>query len=264
MPPQQERATGAEVRSEKTGLSLLVIDKQPLQSPESNKITQEVTQAPKTSMATAKLPLTAAEKLTLSLIEQGEQALLEYRLLTPEGDNANVYFQAALGREPGNYRAIQGIATIVDVYVQWAWEAAKIRGYSKADRYLESAQDVNPHDPTIIEMRSRVSDLMSQRAMVTKQAPLKVTDTKQKDNETGYFLPKTLFSMSEDEIIAQIQPIIDDVVKTESSLAIYWPSDKEARLIYQIINSRVTAFRVRAMIFHRSDYRVELQQNIGG
>lgn len=271
--PVQKEEVDIEARPEHAAFPVLLVDKSDhtptsveknvFQHIEPNKNIQTTDKALKSSVPEGKPLLTAAEKLTLSLIEQGEKALLENRLLTPESDNANLYFQASLGREPGNYRAIQGIAKIVDAYVQWAWEAASVRDYKKAARYLESAQDVNPHDPAIVEMRSRVSDIKSQRAIIAKREPLKVIDAEQKENEAGYFLPKTLFSMSEDEIMAQIQPIIDDVAKTESSLAIYWPSDKEARLIYQIINSRVTAFRVRAMIFHRSDYRVELQQNIG-
>lgn len=203
--------------------------------------------------------LTAAERLTLSLIEQGEAALSAERLLTPEDDNANLYFQAALGRDPGNFKATLGIATIVDVYTQWAWEAALSHDYNKSDRYLESARSVNPEDPMIVEMSSRVNDLMNKRAR-TPKAVYKKPERKE-PKEGQYLLPESLFSLSEDEIIAEIQPIIDEVTKTEQAIEIYWPDDKEARLIYQIINSRITAFRVRAMTYHRADYMVELQQD---
>ncbi|MBU2412854.1 MAG: hypothetical protein KKB49_08570, partial [Gammaproteobacteria bacterium] len=79
--------------------------------------------------------------------------------------------------------------------------------------------------------------------------------------EGQFLLPETLFSLSEEEIIAKIQPIIDEVATADRPIAIYWPNDKEARLIYQIINSRVPEFRVRAMTYHRADYMVELQQD---
>ena len=201
----------------------------------------------------------AAERLTLSLIAQGEDALSADRLLTPEDDNANLYFQAALGRDPGNFKATQGIAAIVDVYTQWAWDAARNRDYIQSARYLEYARSVNPEDPVIVEMTSRVKDLKARRERTAKVVSKK---SEPKEPQIGqYLLPETLFSLSEDEIIAQIQPIIDEVAKTEQAIEIYWPNDKQARLIYQIINSRVTAFRVRAMTYHRADYMVELKQD---
>lgn len=209
---------------------------------------------------------TAFERLTQRLIQQGKAALSDERLLTPVDDNANLYFQAALGRDPGNFKAIQGITAIVDVYTQWAWQAARNGDYRKAAKYLDSARSVNPEDPAISEMTSRVSDLKVRReqqaARVSKSKSESTESKEPKVPKEGQFLlPETLFSMSEDEIIATIQPIIDEVAKVDRPLAIYWPNDKEARLIYQIINSRVPEFRVRAMTYHRADYMVELQQD---
>ena len=210
--------------------------------------------------------LTTAQRLTQRLIEKGEGALAAERLLTPVEDNANLYFQAALGRDPGNYRAIQGISAIVDVYTQWAWKSALRREYAKATRYIDSARSVNPEDQAIEEMVSRIDDLQKRRTKVAKLNQSQTNESSSEEvpkilNEGQYLLPKTLFSMTDDEIISHIQPIIDKVAQVDRPLAIYWPNDKEARLIYQIINSRVTEFRVRAMTYHRADYMVELQQD---
>ena len=272
-------------------------------------------------------PLTPAERLTLRLVQKGEVALAEQRLLTPVDDHANLYFQAALGRDPGNFRATQGIANIVETYTDWAWKSALGRGYRKADEYLDSARSVNPQDPLITEMDSRIRDLKVKRANDAKYAAQKakeraikeqkraaqeekqrqaqasanrflpnaqrqgqeqntnpVTDDAEqkqaaqsdaeqhalepskpvytpaiKINDREYLLPKNLFSLSDDEIIAKMQPIIDDIAYSERSIIIRWPKDKEARLIYQIINSRVFDFRVRAMTFRQSDYTIELE-----
>ena len=204
------------------------------------------------------------------MVRTVKTALTAKRLLTPVDDNANLYFQAALGRDPGNFKAIQGITAIVDVYTQWAWQAAKNHDYKQAKRYLDSARSVNPEDPAIVEMASRVTDLKARRELAVREP--KSTSQLQKSKqvtpqereplkEDQFLLPKTLFSLSEDEIIEKIQPIIDDVAKADRPLVIYWPNDKEARLIYQIINSRVPEFRVRAMTYHRADYMVELQQD---
>lgn len=225
---------------------------------------------------TVEKELTASEKLTLSLIERGEQALASQRLLTPEEDNANLYFQAALGRDPGNFRATQGIANIVEVYTGWAWSSAVGRGYKQADRYLDLARSVNPEDPLIEEMTVQIRDLRTRRAEEAQYRAQQLAKKAAASNSNGeaaqredekparkgvYPLPETLFSLSDEEIIGKIQPIIDEVAKTEQSIAIYWPNDKEARLIYQIINSRTPEFRVRAMTFHQASYTVELQQD---
>ncbi|GAB3484698.1 hypothetical protein GCM10027340_20590 [Marinomonas epiphytica] len=199
--------------------------------------------------------LTPAQKITQRLIEQGKFALASDRLLTPEEDNANLYFQAALGRDPGNFDAIQGISAIVDRYTQWAWLAAQGRRYGQAQQYLEQAKLANPEDPVIAEMTTRINDLKKKRQQVAKPKPVA------KPKEGQYLLPKNLFSLSDEEIIAKMQPIIDKVAATQSGVEIYWPKDKEARLLYQIINSRVSEFRVRGMTYSSTKHMVELQQD---
>ncbi|WP_394178682.1 hypothetical protein [Marinomonas posidonica] len=221
--------------------------------------------------------LTPAQQLTQSLIEKGRQAMLSDRLLTPAEDNANLYFQAALGRDPGNFEATQGIAQIVEIYTDWAWQKAQYRQYRQAEKYLDSARSVNAQDPLIVEINSRIEDLKLKRQQQAEQAKqrravaLKDTDRStatESQSESSvteqdgvFTLPKDLFTLSEEEIVVKIQPIINAVAATQSRLEINWPNDKQARLIYQIINSRVTDFRVRAMIFHRARYTVVLQQD---
>lgn len=221
--------------------------------------------------------LTPAQQLTQSLIKKGRQAMLADRLLTPAEDNANLYFQAALGRDPGNFEATQGIAQIVEIYTDWAWQKAQARQYRQAEKYLDSARSVNAQDPLIVEMNSRIQDLKLKRQQQAEQAKQNRAKAQQNagnasssESQTepsaaqqdGVFtLPKDLFTLSEEEIVVKIQPIINAVAATQSRLEINWPNDKQARLIYQIINSRVTDFRVRAMIFHRARYNVVLQQD---
>ncbi len=273
-----------------------------------------------TEQTVAEKPLTPSQRLTLNLVEKGERALAEQRLLTPVDDHANLYFQAALGRDPGNFRATQGIANIVETYTDWAWKSALGRGYRKADEYLDSARSVNPQDPLITEMDTRIRDLKVKRANDARYAAQKAKERAAKEqarqqaealanrfvpnaqreqqeqsanpnadnaeseqtvpndaeqevlapsepvytpaiklNDREYLLPKNLFSLSDDEIIAKMQPIIDDIAHSERSIIIRWPKDKEARLIYQIINSRVPDFRVRAMTYRQSDYTIELE-----
>ncbi|SBS30881.1 hypothetical protein MSP8887_01918 [Marinomonas spartinae] len=226
----------------------------------------------------SKTKLSPYKTVTARLIWKGERALAENRLLTPVDDNANLYFQTALGRDPGNYKATMGIKKIVDTYIDWAWRAAIQGRYKQATTYLNSAGSVNPEDPVINEMKDRIDGLKKRRQQVVSQrvepartptdSQHKVTNTSekmvkkvQKAKNGQYFLPKNLFSLSDDEILAKIQPIIDKVAKDKSEIVIYWPNDKQARLLYQIINSRISEFRVHAMIYHRSDYLIELQKD---
>lgn len=207
------------------------------------------------------ISLTPYEQLTAHLLHLGEKALEEDRLLTPEDDNANLYFQAVLGRDPGNYRAIQGVVAIVDTYCQWAWKMAQERNYRKAQRYLDSARSANPQDPLIQEMDTRIENLKQKRKTVQEHAPKPTTPSPEESNPDAFILPEDLFSLSDDEILAKIQPIVNKVENEQRPIDIYWPNDKEARLIYQIINSHVSEFRVRAMIYHSAKYMVKLQQD---
>lgn len=228
-----------------------------------------------TSVRHAEVNKKPLDKMTQRLIKLGQEAFAEDRLLTPEEDNANLYFQVVLGRDPGNYQATMGLVDIVDKYLQWAWQSAQQGDYHKAQLYLGNAKSVNPEDPSIAEMTTRIANLKAQQEQKAQQAqtadqaskfeqPKSVTlEAKStpvaKDGQ--FYLPSNLFSLSETEILAKLQPIIDRVAKDKKAIDIDWPNDKEARLLYQIINSRVSEFRVRAMIYHRSDYMIELQKN---
>ena len=193
---------------------------------------------------------TKKQQITQRIISQGKLALAEHRLLTPEGDNAYLYFQIALGREPGNYEAIQGLATIVDTYIEWAERAAAQGRMQEARRFIANASQVNPDDPAISEAKMRM-----------RQPPSNVKVNTTPLNEDVYTLPSNLFTLDERSILAYLQPIIDRVEQTRGALEINWPSDKEGRLLYQIINSRTPNFRVRAMTFRNSQHLIEIKVN---
>ena len=230
-----------------------------------------VTEADSSTDSTAKnqgqsLPLEYLDPITQALLERGDHALAKLRLLTPEEDNANLYYQAALGRSPGNYRATMGIASIVEQYCDWALAAARAGNQVSVHHYLEQAKLVNSQDPLIGQTQRQilVGDISPKS---TSPAPnLKGDEAITSDKEVGgaqplaqVILPESLFSLSEEEILARMQPIIDELNRQQRRIEINWPSDKEARLIYQIINSRTPAYRVRAMIYHRPSYSVEFK-----
>ncbi|SBS26465.1 hypothetical protein MAQ5080_00527 [Marinomonas aquimarina] len=196
------------------------------------------------------------DQMTADLVKMGQIALAENRLLRPDGDNANLYFQVALGRDPGNYDATLGIAAIVERYLAWAVNAAKRQDLVSARRYLASAKQVNPRDPLITEVEQQIQQIQvqSKRLKLTAEAQPMAS-------ENLFNLSDNLFQLGEEKILAQIQPIIERVGLTKGSLEIYWPNDKEGRLLYQIINSRTPDFRVRAMTFQSSRHVIEVKVN---
>ncbi|TDO98736.1 hypothetical protein [Marinomonas balearica] len=197
------------------------------------------------------------DKIVNRLLYLARVAFDKKRFLTPAHDNANLYYQAALGREPGNYDATLGLAEIVETYIEWAQNAASNHQYKVAYRYLNKAKSVNPQDPLISETFAQISGEERER----KQKRASVVRSNDSSVSNRYYLPSNLFRLSETEILAKMQPIIDRVNLKQERLVINWANDKEARLIYQIINSRTSEFRVRAMIHHRTDYSIELKPN---
>lgn len=199
--------------------------------------------------------MTRAEKITANIVREGQLALSDNRLLTPEGDNANLYFQIALGRDPGNYEATLGIAAIVDKYLAWALEKVQKEDFKGAKELIALARQVNPRDPKIDEIEGRIEQ---QQHLIQDRTAQQV---KRVESDNLFYLPDNLFQLSEERILTQIQPIIDRVEHTKGSIEINWPSDKDGRLLYQIINSRTPNFRVRAMIFHSSKHTIEVLVN---
>lgn len=193
------------------------------------------------------------DPVIIRLLGLGNDALSREALLSPEDDNANMYYQIVLGRDPSNKAAQEGLSHIVYLYTDWALEKAKRGQYGAAEKFLESAEFVNAKDSRIAEARKTIADWRRGKGRVKPKVNKKPVDPNKFD------LPANLFSYQDEVVLEYLQPIIDRVTKTQASIDIYWPRDKEARLLYRIINSRTETFRVRAMIYHRSDYKVVLK-----
>lgn len=198
------------------------------------------------------------DPITLRLLERGAAALANQKLLTPEDDNANLYFQAALGREPQNTHARTGINEIIRFYTAWALDKAKQGHNVSAKKYLASARFVDVNNPLIQQTQQSIKDW---RAGIRSNAhSTKMAQNKSKTVQNTFYLPQDLFSLPEALVIQTLQPIIDRIEKDQLNIEIFWPNDKEARLLYRIINSRTEAFRVRGMIYRRAQHMIEVKQ----
>ena len=196
------------------------------------------------------------DPITMRLLELGNIALANQKLLTPEEDNANLYFQAALGREPNNTAALKGIEEIIRFYTGWALDKAKQGHNQSARQYLDSARFVDSASPLISQTQQEIKDWRN--GVRAKPQVVKANQPKRLQNK--FYLPQNLFSLSEALVIQKLQPIIDRIKKDQLNIEIFWPNDKEARLLYQIINSRIDTFRVRGMIYRRAQHMIEVKQ----
>jgi type II secretory pathway predicted ATPase ExeA len=94
------------------------------------------------------------------LLAQGRQALDDYRLVTPESDNAYEYLFAALQLDPANETARAGIQEIVDIYITLATKAANSNEIARAGRYLDRGLGIQPNNPALLALKDTVNNKM--------------------------------------------------------------------------------------------------------
>jgi general secretion pathway protein A len=90
------------------------------------------------------------------LLARARQALDDYRLVTPEGDNAHEYLLATLQLDPANETAREGIQEIVEIYITLAAKAADNNEIERAGRYLERGLGIQPAHPELLAMKDRL------------------------------------------------------------------------------------------------------------
>lgn len=195
------------------------------------------------------------DPIIINLLGLGNDALQREALLTPEDDNANMYFQAVLGRDPRNKDAQKGLAHIVDLYTDWALKTMKSGQHRASSKHMENAEFVNANDPLIAQTKKNIDDWRRGKNSRTQRIK------QQKGDVNKFYLPSNLLTLGEDVVLQHLQPIIDRVEKETLRLAIYWPNDKGARFLYRVINSHVDEFRVRGMIHLRNTHVIEVKPN---
>jgi len=102
------------------------------------------------------------------LLAQGRQALDDYRLVTPEGDNAYEYLLAVLQLDPANAKASAGVQEIVDIYITLAAKTADSNELEKAGRYLDRGLGIQPDNPELLALKDTVNSRM-ESATVTHE-----------------------------------------------------------------------------------------------
>lgn len=95
-----------------------------------------------------------------ALLAQGQQALDDYRLMTPDGDNAYEYLIEVLQLDPQNETARAGIQEIVDIYITLAEKAADSKDMVRAGRYLDRGLGIQPDNPELLAMKESFESKM--------------------------------------------------------------------------------------------------------
>jgi hypothetical protein len=96
------------------------------------------------------------DKKITELLSLGQRAIDEYRLMTPEGDNAYGYFQAVLGQDPANKAARAGIKEIIDQYIALTRRAAGVHDNDRARRYVERGLSIQPDNSELLALRDSI------------------------------------------------------------------------------------------------------------
>ena len=104
------------------------------------------------------------------LLAQGRLALDDYRLVTPEGDNAYEYLRAVLQMEPVNETARAGIQEIVDIYITLAAKAVDSNEMARARRYLDRGLDIQADNPELLALKGTVDGKMEPATVKQERA----------------------------------------------------------------------------------------------
>jgi tetratricopeptide (TPR) repeat protein len=90
------------------------------------------------------------------LLAYARQALDNYRLVTPEGDNAYEYLSTVLRQDPENATARAGIEEIVVIYRTLATDAVENNEFERAGRYLDRALRIQPANPDLLALKDTI------------------------------------------------------------------------------------------------------------
>jgi tetratricopeptide (TPR) repeat protein len=102
-------------------------------------------------------PAAIDEERLDALLEQGDEALVAGRLLTPIDDCAYDYYRAALQVAPNHPAALHGLGRIADRYLNLAEQAAQRGQFATAQSMLERARIADPGRPDIAETAATIA-----------------------------------------------------------------------------------------------------------
>ena len=91
------------------------------------------------------------------LLVESRQAIDDYRLVTPEGNNAYRHLLAVLKLDPENLKARAGIEEIVEIYIMLSTKAIDSNEITRAGRYIDRGLGIQPDNPELRALRDTVN-----------------------------------------------------------------------------------------------------------
>ena len=98
----------------------------------------------------------AKQKQLSSLHAKAREAMRQGRLIQPEGQNAQAYFNEILFLAPDDNVAIKGLTLICEKYSQLAEESLADKEFGRAEEYTADGLSVIPDYRRLIEVRNRI------------------------------------------------------------------------------------------------------------
>ena len=91
-----------------------------------------------------------------NLLKEADALFSRNDLTTPQGANALERYNQVLRLDPLNSRAYSGKKKIVGKYVEWARSRCEAGNYSRAERFLSSAEKVSEHDVRVWRLGEQI------------------------------------------------------------------------------------------------------------
>ena len=151
------------------------------------------------------------------LLSEAKEAFAHNNLTTPVEDNAYSRYLQVLFLDPGNDEAEQGIANIVDRYLDWAIVNARNNNIRKASDYLNKAISIDNTHPGIPSVTSLITDSQNRKSI---SFPLNSSD----------------LIAGNQVILEQLHQVASEIQRLQATVVIKASTDALGRWIYQQLN----------------------------
>jgi protein TonB len=106
------------------------------------------------------------------VLERARLAMDERRYIEPTKNNALEHFRQVLVMEPGNAEATEGLKRLGGLLIARARTALDERRFDNALAELEAARSIDPNDPRLTEVDTKLDSMRAQTALAQIQATL--------------------------------------------------------------------------------------------
>ena len=142
-----------------TSLDTSVTDKPVTEKPVKKKPVETVSSESNSWLSSPPSLLDDKEQRIEELLSQAKTAIKEYRLSTPENDNAYDYYKQVLVLDPNNEDANDGINDIADKYADLVERELDQFDYFEGDKYMVRGLAIQPDNPRLRALQKSTNAL---------------------------------------------------------------------------------------------------------